>query len=156
MLKKITPAPEIAKVLVEPWRPGTYLAFVLSDETRSKLLSLFPPEHEKSVCHHVTFKFGVKQEFYDEMLAYFTVSHTPLSVEATGFSSFAGLDVLSVNVNGQSVRHFDDSFYHVTHSRSVDRKARDSKIELDAVKGAPHFLFDAPIPLGGVLRLVNM
>jgi hypothetical protein len=155
MLKKVAPVPEIAKVLVEPWRPGTYLAFVLSDETRSKLLSLFPPVHEKSVCHHVTFKFGVKKEFYEEMQAYFMMSRVPLRVEATG-SSFDGLDVLSVNVNGQSVRHFDDSFYHVTHSHRVDRKARDSKTELDAVKGAPHFLFDEPMPLSGVLRLVDM
>ncbi len=37
-----------------------YLAFVLSEECRNKLLSLYFTQHPVHVCHHVTlaFKFG--------------------------------------------------------------------------------------------------
>ena len=35
-----------------------YLAFVLDNKSRDKLISAFPPSFDKTICHHVTIKFN--------------------------------------------------------------------------------------------------
>jgi len=37
-----------------------YIAYVLTDESREKLLAIFPPKFPDIIAHHVTEKFGVK------------------------------------------------------------------------------------------------
>jgi hypothetical protein len=39
-----------------------YIAFVLSAESRARLLEAFPPENGKVIAHHITLEFGVTED----------------------------------------------------------------------------------------------
>ena len=39
-----------------------YTGYLLSESSRNKLLSLFPPKYHDVVCHHITEKFGVPHD----------------------------------------------------------------------------------------------
>lgn len=48
-----------------------YIAFVLDEPSRERLLEAYPPVYERVIAHHVTLKFGVTQEALESVKAEF-------------------------------------------------------------------------------------
>lgn len=85
-----------------------YVAFILKNTSRSKLLSLFPPKYDKVIAHHVTYQFGVNKdnvilpEIYD--------------LNVVGYANDEnGIEALIVEFNGTTKR-LDGGTYHITWS----------------------------------------
>lgn len=83
-----------------------YSAFVISTESRSLLLSLFPPSFDRVVCHHITVLFGIPEN-----------SDLPNAqkISVVGYAKDDFAEVLCVAVDGNSIRP-DGRHYHITHS----------------------------------------
>lgn len=137
-------------ILQEDYHPGKYLAFKLAERSRAELLSIFPPKHERVICHHVTVEFHMTQARYGDLMDRFAASD--LTVEAVGYSSFDDLEVISVRVNGSALRQV--GYYHITHSLGGYRKPKESNDELSKVFGAPQLVLEKPINLEGCLQLI--
>ena len=91
-----------------------YTGYLLTDQTRSKLLAQFPPKYERVVGHHITEKFGVGPEV--------PAPDMPSSVMVVGYiDSGDGVEGLLVAVNGSTNRK-DGSKYHITWSLANGRK----------------------------------
>ena len=92
-----------------------YHAFVLSDESRKKLLDAHPPTHPEVVTHHITHKFPAKHTD--------NLPEHPKSVKVIGHAKEDGLEAFAVEVDGKTHRP-DGSHYHITHSldRSKGKK----------------------------------
>lgn len=89
-----------------------YTAFVLDEESRSKLAAKFPPKYENFVGHHVTESFGVDPD---------TEVPQPADLRVIGhLDSGDGLEALVVSVNGLHHRP-DGNIYHITWS--IDPKS---------------------------------
>ena len=95
------------------FKPGTYLAFVLSDESRSKLLGLKPPQFGRVLCHHVTIQFAVTEKQLETFQAQY--SKADPEVEVFGYSKFEHLECFSIRLGGATVRP-GGGFFHITHS----------------------------------------
>jgi len=113
-----------------------YLAFIIDDESRKRLLSLITPAYENVICHHVTLKFNLSAGLTPEETA---MVGQPLEISVRDIrDSGDGVQCLGVAVNGESFRP-DGSFYHITHSISSNRKPSDSNklrdVEAAFIKG---------------------
>lgn len=102
-----------------------YLAFVLDEETRQRVLSKYPKRHDVHVCHHVTiaYSFG-----HNEVagLQYFIDSKPTFELDR--FIGTETIDLFAVNVNGFPM-HTDQSKTHLTFTRSaLSRNADSSKV----------------------------
>lgn len=95
-----------------------YTAFVLSHRARAELLSKFPPKFPDVICHHVTERFGVPNDFK---------APDDSNVTVIGYSDDESLEALVVEVNGDRKRK-DGKVYHITLSldRSKGRKPVES------------------------------
>ena len=93
-----------------------YLAFNLTEVAREEILSTYIPKFNKVVCHHITFKFGVKENEY-----------IPDVKEAriVGYASNNDIECLVVEIEG-SYNRPDGSIYHITLSHSPNAKPVDS------------------------------
>lgn len=99
-----------------------YLAFVLDEASRNRLLTFYPPQHEVEKCHHVTIAYEIKEEhlpYYRALVANAPPFWTSTYIRADG------IDLFAVLVNGMT-RRFDQKVYHITHSHSKAREASDA------------------------------
>jgi hypothetical protein len=94
----------------------SYSAYVLDKKSRRELLTKFPPKFQNVNAHHITVKFGLKDD--DKM------PH-PAKVEVVGYASDESLEALVVSVNGRTTRS-DGGTYHITWSFQPGRKASQS------------------------------
>lgn len=123
-----------------------YLAFVLDEASRNRILSHFPPKFERVICHHITVQFQVTEELYQKYTA--ELGNADLSV--VGYACDDSLECLVVSVNGNSKRE-DGSFYHITLSLNPPRKPVDSnKLLMSGVA-----IQQVSIPIWANLTLVN-
>lgn len=88
-----------------------YTGYWITDESRSKLLEIFPPVFKNVIAHHITEEFGVHHGEAPPM---------PNSVQVVGTAVSHKLRVqaLIVRINGNSERG-DGGPYHITWS--IDR-----------------------------------
>jgi hypothetical protein len=91
-----------------------YIAYNLTEESRSKLLAAFPSKYSKVVAHHITCMFGVD-------------SSTPLPampklVEVVGYSSNEMIECVVVRVDSKERRDGDGKLYHITLSHTEAAK----------------------------------
>lgn len=93
-----------------------YLAFNLTDAAREEILSLFKPQFDKVVCHHITFKFGVKESEPIPDLR---------EARVIGYAANKDIECLVVEIGGTYNRP-DGSIYHITLSHSPNAKPVDS------------------------------
>lgn len=96
-----------------------YLAYVLPDAVRARLLEQFPPKYPDVIAHHVTEKFGVTD---DEPVS------GPAEVRIIGYvDDGEGLEALVAMVDG-NVTNGNGNLYHCTWSldRSMGYKPVDS------------------------------
>lgn len=89
----------------------TYIAYVLTDNTRELLQNEFPPKYEEFVCHHITHKFPAKIE--DEL------PDIPQRILVIGYADDGiALEALVVEIDGRR-EQTNGRPYHITHS--IDR-----------------------------------
>jgi hypothetical protein len=85
-----------------------YIAFEVSDKSRTELSAIFRPIYSKWIGHHVTYKFGTTD------------------AKVIGYANSGdGVECLVVKINGTSVRP-DGGTYHITWSLSANRKPVES------------------------------
>lgn len=111
-----------------------YLAFNLTDAAREEILSLYAPKFNKVVCHHITFKFGVKEN-----------EAIPDIREArvVGYACNDDIECLVVEVGGTYNRP-DGSIYHITLSHGPNARPVDS----NALLKSSGFKFIDPLTIG--------
>jgi hypothetical protein len=106
------------------FEPGCYLAFVLSKESRAKLIELCPPSFERTICHHVTIAFNLDENLFDKLID--VISRNP-KVVATGYlSNGKNLECFAVSINNAHRSLINGQHYHVTHSLQSPAKPVDS------------------------------
>lgn len=91
-----------------------YIAFVLDDKSRTKLLRMWPTSHPDVICHHVTLEFGVPETRLVQMME----ELGPVRINVRGIAKNDSVEALLVTVNDRAVRP-DGKIYHITHS--IDR-----------------------------------
>ena len=95
-----------------------YSGYLLTENSRAKLLEIFPPKYSRIICHHITEKFDTPS---DE-----PVPQIPKNVQVTGYiDSGDGVEGLLVKIDGSSIRP-DGNTYHITLSISENRKPKDT------------------------------
>lgn len=98
-----------------------YTAFVLSQRARAEVLSNFPPKFKDVICHHVTDRFGVAQDFPAPSNAKVTV---------VGYACDDSLEAVVVEVDGDRKRK-DGKVYHIT--LSLDKSQGRKPVESNSV-----------------------
>lgn len=91
-----------------------YIAFVLDEPSRTKLLRMWPTVHPDVICHHVTLLFGVPKSFIDTYGGF--VQHPVVHVRGEVVDDKCQALIVSVN---RSSDRSDGGIYHITHS--IDR-----------------------------------
>ena len=120
-----------------------YLAFVLTEECRKEILSLYHKFHEVHVCHHVTIQFAITEDKLDYLQN--LIDSNP-RLEINGLVTSDRIDFFRVLVNGKLIQT-DQSFSHLTFTRKANARNRDSNLVL---KGEiPH---TGLLSAGGVLE----
>lgn len=94
-----------------------YVGWSLDEQTRDKLLALFPPAYERVIAHHCTLKFGVDDK-------YPLPTATQAQVVGT-VDDLMGVQALVLMIDGSTSRP-DGSVYHITWSLGPGRKPVDS------------------------------
>lgn len=87
-----------------------YEAFVLTEDSRQHLKSIFPPKYPKWFGHHVTHRFPATK---GEMTPY--DDQTRGDFEVIGYAHDDGIEALVVRVPGHN-RRPDGGVYHLTWS----------------------------------------
>ncbi len=89
---------------------------MLTDKSRAKLLALFPPAYKDVIAHHVTVKFGIKDNEPEPDM--------PETIQVTGIADDGEkIQGLRVEVNGSSTRG-DGQTFHITWSLDRDKGAK--------------------------------
>lgn len=117
-------------------QPRSYLAFVLSDESRAKLLAAVPHPQSKVIAHHVTIAFKHTPEKLKRIERELALEKG-LKVVVTGYVSQSYLTVATVELNGIAGRVADTGFYHVTIALEPPTKPVESNDLLRMLDGAP-------------------
>ena len=89
-----------------------YSGYLISEDSKKELISIFPPKYDRVIAHHITTEFGsesVEPPATDD-------------VYVVGYAdSGDGIECVVVQVNGTTVRQKDNSTYHIT--MSLDSKS---------------------------------
>lgn len=88
-----------------------YIAFVLDEPSRAKLLEVFPATHSDVVCHHVTLDFGVSER----SLSAIADTMSTAVVGVFGYAVNDKVQALLVAVDSNNTRK-DGGVFHITHS----------------------------------------
>jgi hypothetical protein len=120
-----------------------YLAFVLDNKSRDKLIKAFPPSFSKVICHHVTLMFNnihpdTVEEFIDVK-----------DITIIGIAADEAIEALIVEIDGSHKRK-DGSTYHITHSLTPGKRKPVDSNTLIKNKG---FTKVSPIVVSGEVRL---
>lgn len=133
------------------FKPGHYLAYVLSDKCRADLLKLYAPKHEKVFIHHVTIEFNLNEEKLQKIMASFKGKVKGM---VTGACWNERVDCFTVSINGQTKRP-SHGFYHVTASCAPGAKPGMSNDLLEKRNGEPEVRWRGFIFLEGEIQLVK-
>lgn len=92
-----------------------YISYNLTEESRAKILSEFPPKFSKVVAHHITVQFGVNDSV--------PLPVPPQKVEVIGYASNEKIECVVVRVDSKERRESDGKLMHITLSRSDEAKS---------------------------------
>jgi hypothetical protein len=85
-----------------------YTGYELSEDSRNKLKQIFPPKYSELLGHHITHKFGTKNEN--------DIPDQPNTVQVVGYvDDGKGIEGLLVEIDGTTKRA-DGSLFHITWS----------------------------------------
>lgn len=96
----------------------SYLAFVLDEKSRDRLLTYIRPAHPDIIAHHVTLAFGKTNEEYDQIIE----EVKGKTVQIIGIVGDYKAEALIVSIGGQTVRQ-DRGTYHITLSINKSKGA---------------------------------
>lgn len=99
-----------------------YLAFVLMEECRNKIINTWPSSHEVTVCHHVTLRYNIRSEDIESLQA--LIDSNP-KFEIDGLVTSDSIDFFRVLVNGRMIET-DQSKTHLTFTRKSDAENKHS------------------------------
>lgn len=91
-----------------------YIAYNLTESSRAKLLSEFPPKFSKVVAHHITFQFGVDSST--------PLPPVPQKVEVVGYACNDKIECVVVRADNKDRRESDGKLMHITLSHSDEAK----------------------------------
>ena len=89
-----------------------YIAFVIVEDSRAKLLKKFPAKHSRVIAHHVTLKFGVTSDELEAVTASFG---NPNCCTVTGHGDYEGVDCVSIRT-GNHFEQDNGTKLHITLS----------------------------------------
>jgi hypothetical protein len=93
-----------------------YSGYLLSKNSRNHLMELFPPKYSTILGHHITYKFGIKNN--DDK------PDVPQTVKVIGYiDNGDSVEGLLVEIDG-SVYRPDGSKFHITWSIDKDKGAK--------------------------------
>lgn len=122
-----------------------YLAFVLDDETKARLIKTFPKIHENQVCHHITLEYdNVTQELVDRF------NKKKMRCFAIQRLNNIYTECLVVSIDGLVVRP-DNKFYHITMSLAEGHSA----VESNNLIGYSRIEDEFKLPLKGSIQLLD-
>ena len=128
------------------FKPNCYLAFVLDEKSKARLLDIFPPKYSKVYAHHSTIQFKITSSNLEDFSDLFGVT----KIDVYGYAHKPGVECAAVSINGNKNRR-DGSFYHITISVQPPHKPVESnnlKNDINFLKG--HYT------LTGEVKLVEM
>ena len=128
------------------FKPNHYLAFVLSEVSRTLLLQKFQPKFSKVIAHHITLDFCPTQKSIDDYQD--MLSLCPI-VTVYGYAQGDGVECVAVNCANTSQR-LDGKFFHITLSVEPPHKPVESNLLFDQIK-----LLMSGLLLSGTLELVR-
>lgn len=120
-----------------------YIAVLLDETSRTKLLEVFPPQFPDVIAHHITVVYGVPKPD-DEFLG------TKHMIKVIGHVQDDSLEALVVQLDGK-LQRADGKIYHITWSmdKSKGRKAMQSN---DLIKAAGFTPLEQPITVSGEMQ----
>ena len=92
-----------------------YIAFVLTDRSRTELIKQINPGFPDVIAHHVTIHFGVEKPSIEQLG---WLEKTIQTVQVIGYAKGQNIDTVIVAINGKTVRN-DGKVFHIT--LSLDR-----------------------------------
>lgn len=92
-----------------------YTGYLLTEESRKKLMELYPPTFSTFLGHHITEQFGVPSDT--------PAPHQPSSVKVVGYVRDDKVEGFSVAIDGETNRASGGK-YHITWSIDKDKGAR--------------------------------
>lgn len=122
-----------------------YLAFVLDDKSREKLIAAFPPSFDTVVCHHVTIKFNNID--IEDVEKFQDITRATI----VGIVSEEDLEALVVNF-GSTIKREDGSTYHITHSLTKGKK---KPVDSNKLLQKKDFVPVSHISISGTVKLEN-
>ena len=131
----------------------SYLAFVISDQSRAELLKQFTPLYPKVVCHHVTILFPTNASQAIMVTGLFDkMSLNELDVTVDAIISDGKAEAFRVVINGDVERPMG-GFYHLTYSLMDNVKpVHSNKLFNSPLVKIQHI---QPIKLSGKLEIVK-
>lgn len=111
-----------------------YVGYELTENSRQKLMDMFPPKYSRIFGHHITTKFGTNNP-----------NDIPEYTEDTMVVGYAdtgdGLEALVVTINGDSKKE-DGNFFHITWSLNPEKYK-----PVDSNKVVENYSKIAPVPI---------
>jgi hypothetical protein len=130
-----------------------YLAFVLDEASRERLLKEFAPMHERVRCHHVTIAYEIAKDDVVSLQKLVDSDPNP-SVSVVSYVDADGIDLFGIAVQGTTKR-LDGNHYHLTHSFRKGRSAKDSNLFFSNEIEGHQQVFGAAIRLTGKFELIS-
>ena len=119
------------------------IQYKLNDQSREKLVEIFPPTFPDVICHHITHIFDTSDEKY--------LPKNPTKVLVVGYAISDNIECLVVSIDGRTNRP-DSKLYHITHS--IDRAAGAKPVmSNDVLKGG--YMKIEPIIIGVTVEIVK-
>lgn len=127
----------------------TYLAFVLDEPSRAKLLAQLPPKFKTVVAHHVTLLFP-KTPVEEAKARRLMLQLAGQEHDVKVINHYVGehIEAVGVTFNGET-RRPNGGFYHVTLSLEAPAKPKDSNGLTDPT------VLTKPVNLTGTVQLIN-
>lgn len=128
-----------------------YIAFVLDDESRTKILQLCGTKYPDVIAHHITIQFGVEKPTDEELHTINELFHT---LKIVGYAADDKVETLVCWVDGSTIRE-DGKLYHLTLSidRSKGAKPAHSKNVLASGLFTPIFQHE-PLFISGKVEFI--
>lgn len=130
------------------WDGSHYIAFVLTEECRKKVLEQVPPIFRNVVCHHITIAYDFEEKDIPAIKKVIEkCSKLPkvYPIRAYTRSVGRGGEYLVVTIWTRTIRP-TGGFYHLTMSLDDGVRARDANLRLvgpmDEIKSALQYLRD--------------
>lgn len=129
-----------------------YIAFVLDEESRTRILKNFPPKYPDVIAHHVTLTFGVPEPDEDIMKAFNSVMSNDAEIKVIEYVDDGKVEVLVVSINGNSTRT-DGKYYHLT--LSIDRSKGAKPVHANEVLANYFHSVYYPIHISGKVEFIS-